>query len=733
MNLHNKWTPYWPILGMLICTGSSAQNPSAARDNPTAATADTEILVRATTAARNRQEANAARQVFGRDELTVYGDSQLSQMLGRLPGVSVTGSSGDSQGNGREVRLRGMGQGYTQVQLNGETVPQGFSIDSISPELIERVEIIRSATADASTQAIAGTINLVLRQQTANTPKVFKAHVARTFSDHSGGLSWQSGWQDGALSGSWTAQLQSDTDRWMSDLQQSARHPDGSTLYRRDAENAGQEQRLRLGLTPRMTVRLASDESVQLDGLLTFTRLQGEGHANRFTTEGQALPYARDRLSWDIDNGLVHAGAQWKLRPNPDARLEMRVGVDLNQRKSQAFLHYWTNQDAVLQSSDVRAQLRDTALKLSGKYSLSLNEAHTLGLGWDGAQNLRQETRVQREYSDFGMPLQDLDETFSARVQRLAVFMQDEWTVNAQHAVYMGLRWEGLHTRTTGLELPEVQAQSSVLSPTAQWRWKLPDAHGEQIRLALSRTYKAPTARELIPRRWVVNNNTATTPNFRGNPNLVPELAWSLDLGYERFVPQGGFLAANVYLRQIQNVVLQSLTQDSSGTWFRIPYNNGQAQVMGLELEAKGRLRDLWPTAPQIAWRAASSFNQSRVDNIPGPRNVLAQQPRQSTTLGLDHTLTPPGWSWGMTWVRESADWVRATAELMQKNTGKRQWDVYAQQDLGKGRSWRISVLNVHQPDLISESVYDGPNLGQTQYERFRHGRSLRMALDWPI
>jgi len=732
MNLHKKWAPCWPILGMLICTASSAQNTSAVRDTGSAATSDTEMVVRAAAPDRDRQQANAARQVYAREALTTYGDAQLSQMLARLPGVSVTGSSADPQGNGREVRLRGMGQGYTQVQINGETVPQGFSIDSISPELIERVEIIRSATADASTQAIAGTINLVLRQQTGNTPKVFKASVARTFSEHSGSLSWQDGWQDGAISASWTGQLQSEADRWMSTEQQWARQPDGGTLFRRESDNQGLDQRLRLGLTPRMTMRLGTDETVLLDGLLAFTRSHGEGNAERVTWDGQTLPYARDRLGWDIDNWLAHAGAQWKLRPDPDARLEMRMGLDLNQRQSQSLRHYWANDDTVWQWTRVSSRLQDTSLKLSGKYSRSLDDAHTLALGWDGAQTLRQENRVQREFSDYGVPSQDLDEDFSARVQRLALFAQDEWALNAQHALYMGLRWEGLNTRTSGLGLEAVQVQSGVWSPTGQWRWKLPGNRGEQLRLALSRTYKAPTGRELIPRRWVVNYNTATTPNFRGNPALVPELAWSLDLGYERFMPNGSFLGANVYARQIRHVVLQSLTQDDSGTWFRTPYNNGQAQVMGLELEAKGRLRELWPAAPAMELRAASSFNRSRVDNIPGPNNVLAMQPRQSTTLGLDHRLDS-GWSWGASWVRESADWVRSTAELIQKNTGKRQWDVYAQQDLGKGRNWRMSLINILQPDLFSQSLYDGPGLSQSQVDRLRQGRTLRLALDWPI
>ena len=41
--------------------------------------------------------------------------------------------------------------------------PPGFSIESLPPEQVERIEVIRGPTAEHSTQAIAGTINIVLR------------------------------------------------------------------------------------------------------------------------------------------------------------------------------------------------------------------------------------------------------------------------------------------------------------------------------------------------------------------------------------------------------------------------------------------------------------------------------------------------------------------------------------------------------------------------------------------
>ena len=45
--------------------------------------------------------------------------------------------------------------------------------------------------------------------------------------------------------------------------------------------------------------------------------------------------------------------------------------------------------------------------------------------------------------------------------------------------------------------------------------------------------YWAPNTFDLIPRRFIANNNTATTPDFEGNPNLKPELAWGADVACE--------------------------------------------------------------------------------------------------------------------------------------------------------------------------------------------------------
>ena len=84
--------------------------------------------------------------VFGREELDRYGDSSVGDVLKRLPGVTMSGTPG----RGGDIRMRGLGNGYTMILLNGEPAPRGFSLDSIPPEQVERIEVMRAPVAACS-------------------------------------------------------------------------------------------------------------------------------------------------------------------------------------------------------------------------------------------------------------------------------------------------------------------------------------------------------------------------------------------------------------------------------------------------------------------------------------------------------------------------------------------------------------------------------------------------------
>src|SRR5690349_12253722 len=143
-----------------------------------------------------RRLSTASKMVFGREELDRNGDTNLGDILKRLPGVTL----GGAPGRGGAVRMRGLGNGYTQILVNGERQPPGFSIESLPPEQVERIEVMRGPVAEHSTQAIAGTINIVLREGYRQKDIALRAGDSVTAGLHSPNLSLALPGQSGKLS-----------------------------------------------------------------------------------------------------------------------------------------------------------------------------------------------------------------------------------------------------------------------------------------------------------------------------------------------------------------------------------------------------------------------------------------------------------------------------------------------------------------------------------------------------
>ncbi|HEY1176000.1 MAG TPA: TonB-dependent receptor, partial [Phytomonospora sp.] len=102
-------------------------------------------------------------EYFQRFEPLTAGDA-----MKRVPSVAFLSDVLESDG----ARLRGLDSGYTQILINGERVPgagvdRSFFVDRIPAELIERVEVVRSASANRSGDAVAGALNIVLRDALA--------------------------------------------------------------------------------------------------------------------------------------------------------------------------------------------------------------------------------------------------------------------------------------------------------------------------------------------------------------------------------------------------------------------------------------------------------------------------------------------------------------------------------------------------------------------------------------
>ncbi len=123
------------------------------------------------TALLERWRSPIAKVIVTRDDIAQFRDRRASDILRRLPGVSM-GSP-----KGRSARLRGIGPQYTQILVNGERISgsgeqRQFELDRIPTDMIERIEVIKSPSAEYSSDTVAGIVNVILRQ--APDPRVYE-------------------------------------------------------------------------------------------------------------------------------------------------------------------------------------------------------------------------------------------------------------------------------------------------------------------------------------------------------------------------------------------------------------------------------------------------------------------------------------------------------------------------------------------------------------------------------
>ena len=652
-----------------------------------------------------RRDDTASKIVLNHAEIIKYGDTNVLDVLKRLPGVTVSGAAG----RGGEIRMRGLGSGYTQVLINGERAPAGFSMDSLAPDAIERIEVMRAATAELSTQSIAGTINIILKKAIKQAQREMKAGI---------------GIGDGLFSPTYNLQLSDRKNQLSYSLTVNGVHqgfkrdtptlengvgPDGKPLVRNSSfREDGVFDGINIG--PRLNWNFFNGDTLTSQSFINVGRFKRASESVSVASVGLASPYPF--IEWDtvFENRFFRSDLNWVRKLAGSAKLELKVGAVIGRLRNDSYRNGYALQGG-LQTLDnyVKARGTDSALTSTAKISTPVGEGHALSMGWDGGYSGRDDLRIQREWRLGGPPAAQLrvradsDEQYTADITRLAVYGQDEWNVTPRWSVYMGLRWEGISTAVSGTSLIDTTTRTSVWSPLFQTLYKLPDTKGDQLRFALTRTYKAPNTQSLIPRRFTTANNNSTEPDFQGNPNLKPELATGLDASYEHYWGQGAMVSVSASMRRIDGYT-RNETRETSLGWVTTPINDGVAITRGLEFEAKFPMKSLIAGAPAIDVRANLARNWSSVEAVRGPNNRLDQQTPFSATLGLDYksgALTTGG-----SYSFRNGGAVKLSEEQSVYQSVRRDLEVYGVWKFDPKTQLRMSLSNLLAQDYVSESTY---------------------------
>lgn len=690
------------------------------------------VVVSSSDSQDERRRSTASKIVVGQDELQRYGDASLADVLKRVPGITVEGAPG----RGGEIRMRGLGSGYTAILLNGEPTAQGFSLDGLAPNLIERIEISRTATADRSNQAVAGTINIVLKQVTRKGQRDLKLAVASERGQPSTNLDLQLSDRDGALSYSLAGSLRGQKSLAPSSILLRGSDAQGQTTSALATRREDLFEAWTASFTPRLSWTASDRDTLVADGFLSWQRGRAGIYDTRSVLAGPPPAYGDNDFRQSIEGETLRGRLSWNHSFETAGGFELRLGLNrahrqLHNQRTSLLPGEIFGVDELALDRRVSSAASDTGATLYGKLRLPWRDGHNLALGVDGENTRRSEDRIQRDVLFTVEPPEDLDQAYSASVRRLALFIQNEWDVTPRWSVYTGLRRESLDTRSRGNTIDAAHNASAILSPILQTVWKLPDTKADQIRLGVSRTYRAPSTRDLLARPVRQYDNSPTTPDTQGNPDLRPEKAWGVDLAFERHLDGGGLLSVNLFARQIEDVIQQELSRAAdTGRWTSRPFNNGEARTRGIELEAKGNLAKWLGHGPAVDLRASVARNWSVVDAVPGPDNRLAQQTPLSANLGADWRPEGRPLTLGASLGLVRGGWARLSDRERVHTSVRRSLDAYVLWKLDARSQLRFAAANLLQQDQVGYRSYVDAGSGVEQWNTQRSFPVYRLTLE---
>ena len=657
-----------------------------------------------------RAQSTTTAIVVNREELLRQGDTSLADVLKRQPGITVDATPGREA----QIRMRGMGGGYVAILLNGLPAPSGFSLESISPELIERIEIGRAATAETSSQAVAGSINVIMRRAgpakngPANEIKAGGAfqrgHAApQMLAQHSG--------KQGALAYTLAATLKRNLNPVAAFTTEEGlgllRHIDWTDQMVEDI----------VELAPRLAWQPNADNSITSQSYVRWRHVDNARHERERTEIGAPTEFPHARQRYETRPRHLYADVAWTRKFAGGARLNTKLAAFHMQRDASFVYEGMDLQDRLLETHLVASGPVEREWTFSGSWRRPLWGSHALAAGWELGRKARSEYRRERHLDAGGAQTLFSDENYRSEVEKSALFIQDEWDVAPGWSAYVGLRREDLRTTGQGNAAAPVDVDAGAWSPVFQTLYKPQQPEGDTgprdgLRLAVGRTYKAPDIVQLMPRRYTVdNNNSATNPDQQGNPALRPELALAVDLAWERYFGKTDMVSVSAFHKRIRDIILTRITE-RNGVWTAMPGNHGGATVRGLEVE--GRL-----TRGALAARVNLARNWSGLDSVAGPDNRIEDQPAWSGNLGLDVTALADGVDVGGTFSYRGSANSRAASPIFSDDGPRRQLDLYALWKASAGSRLRLSVSNLGQRNYRELLVYESaaPLARTTRYE----------------
>ena len=556
-----------------------------------------------------RRGSTTQKVIVDRKDIENLGVRTIGEVLGKLPGVEV---SGDGQ------RARGMSRDSVQILIDGER-PAGGSrmvagvIGRLPSGDLERVEILRGSSAEYGGSSSV-TVNLVMKKAIPKRSTAVKAAVGFRGSEPNAQLTWTENGGEGGFA--WSLPITLNLMRSPSHSQMDRQaFPGGVRNVWQQDDDKGLFTFREFVLSPRMTWKNGSDS-------LTISPMLFDGLGGRDS----------DTVTSDLITSTN--GSRSSRETNHRRMLRLRADgetlVGESKLTARASLNNGKRTVEVVRNSSATGAATENSSGNESEYNMALRldkpmGEHLLAVGVEYI-NLH---RVEDQ--NFGGSFVSTT-NHAARERHRIAWVQDDWALQQDLILTTGLRGENMNMSSDG-----AAQQKAALLPSVAVRWE--PMNQWVMRSSLGAGLKLPRLDEIS--NSVTRSIAANTPleaDRRGNANLQPERNLNFEAVLERYLDQeAGVLGANLYVRSTQDFI-ERRVQLEGVRWVDMPNNIGRATHWGIEADGKVRT-DNW------GWKGATVkahliLPHARVNDIRlGIQRMARDTPDYVFSAGVDQSL----------------------------------------------------------------------------------------------
>ncbi|WP_292077114.1 MULTISPECIES: TonB-dependent receptor plug domain-containing protein [Brevundimonas] len=693
----------------------------------TPVTALEEVVVTGEPAMRNRTDDVVPTLSYDLNYFQRFEPLTAGDALKRVPSVTFLSDVLESDG----VRMRGLDSAYTQILINGERVPganldRSFFVDRIPAELIERVEVVRSSSANRSGDAVAGAINIVLRDALS-----LDAGYVRL-----GALHWEDseyGQWGGTYGAVWGGQVGPGRlliggniqDRRNPKQKFSERYsePNGELTNTEAQTDTRDGTDYSANLSYEMPV---AGGNLELSGVFVRTdRVQDESSIEY--DEGDVNDVAKvnaNPLDILTDNWAVNSRYEREMLGGETTFKLGYASIDDEQFEQEEELDVG---DEVIEGERTRTNVKDEEIQAAIEHKIKLGGDMELEFGVQYSKKNRDSTvfsadaevedepvfraLLDSEYGDFEAVDGGINSIEETRIDPYIMLSGENGAA----------KWEaGLRYETTDFSITDETVDAAdrtndkdygILLPSASVRFKLSDS--DRITASVARTVRRPNFDFLSP---ALLEGEYGDNDFIGNPDLEPETAWGADLGFERRLGRRGVIGVNAFYRDITDLIEITNTgeeaQDEPDAFRLTAENVGDGQVWGVEFDLSTPLDFIGMEHTGVF--VNYSWLDSSVDDFLGERRFNSQS---DYVFNVGFTQDIPTWgaAFGATYRKQGDAKSRIVGEEVVTSYGG-DLEIFIEKQVASNVVIRFTGSNLL--DSSKDEVFDKFNTIADQIDR---------------